>query len=155
MSATARRRSLPEQLGSLPDSLHPRDRVPRKVVRPNEEWIDVQNLSSRWFVIRIVQTHKGIPQKRTELTSGVFQLLLRTGRLDHFRQIRPHLQIGVTVVVASGRPLSSLTTAENRARHLEFPKLSSQRDQTISHSRSVRHCIQAVAQAQDRIQRNQ
>src|SRR5437016_14552207 len=99
-------------------------------MRADKQRIVVQKLSAGGLIIGIVQTHQGIPQEGSELAASLFQFGARTWRLDHFRQIGPHLEFGVTVVVKSCRPLTSLATGKNRTRHLELPKLSSQWDQS-------------------------
>src|SRR5271170_5147272 len=128
MGSAARRRSLAKHLRSLPDMFDARDRVSRKIVGADEKRIVMQNLRSRRFVIRVVQANQRIPQKWAQLAARLLHLLARTG-LYHPGQVRAHLQFGVTIVVDPGRPLRSLTAAENRTWHFEFPKLAGQRDQ--------------------------
>src|SRR5580704_1870839 len=127
MCTTACRRSLAKQLRSLPNMFDTGNRVSREVVGADEKRIVMQNLRARRFVIRVVQTDQRVPQKWAELAACLLHLLARTG-LDHSGQVRAHLQFGVTIVVDAGRPLRSLTAAENRTRHFEFPKPASQRN---------------------------
>ena len=58
-------------------------------------------------------------------------------------------------VVKTGRPLAALTAGKHGPGHLEFFKFSGQRNQPIAHCFSLRQFVQAVAQREQRVERNQ
>src|SRR5580704_6850705 len=90
--AAARRVAHPEQQRRLPDAFHSSDGVSSKVMRTNEKWVVVKDLSTWRLVVRIVQAYQGIAKKGSQLAARLRQLLRRSGRLNDLGQIRAHLQ---------------------------------------------------------------
>src|ERR1700719_489545 len=148
MRAAARRGAGPKQQRSLPDVFHSYEGVSGKVMRTNEKRVVVKDLSARRLVVRIVETYQGVAKKGSELAARLRQLRGRCGRLNNIGQIRAHLQFRVTVIVNPHRPLISFPGMENRLRHLTFPKLSSQRKQSICRVLHVSTVMQCVTEGQ-------
>src|SRR5260370_28464267 len=102
MGASARRRTLAKQLGSLPESFHSADCFPGEIVGADEEWIIVQSLRARRLVVGIVQANESISQKRCELATRLLNLRGRgCRRFEDFWYVLLHLHVGVMVVVDS------------------------------------------------------
>src|ERR1700722_9265460 len=80
MRASSRRRTLAEELWSLPECPHAGDGFSGKVVRTDEERIIVQRLSSRRLVVGVVQTNERISQERGELAARIVNLCARSRR---------------------------------------------------------------------------
>src|ERR1700733_1813249 len=97
-------------------------------MRAYKEWIVMEHLRTRWFVICIVQTNQRVSEERSDLTTRLGDLLTGRRRLDNLQQVGVHLQLSVPIVINSGGPLRTFATAENRTRHLELAKLARERD---------------------------
>src|SRR5271154_3428502 len=104
---------------------HAPDGLTREVMGTHKERIDMEYLGTRRLVIGIVQSHQRVPQEGRELTAGGFQLCRRVRLLDHLREVRVHLDLGMPLTVNTRRPLSFLALAENAAWHLKFPQTAS------------------------------
>src|SRR5580692_6721363 len=102
MRASTRRSPLTQKDGRLPERLDTGHRLSGKIVRADEERVVVQRLSTRRFVIRIVQTDETVPEKRREFPTRFINLCVRRlWRLENLGYIRSDLHIGVMVVVDS------------------------------------------------------
>src|SRR5207302_8764155 len=114
-------RTLATEFGGGPDGLDAGHRLRGKIMGADEQRIIVQGLRARWFVVGVIQTHKSIPQERSELTAGILELSPRSRvRPEHSRYIGSHLYVSVMSVVDLRRPFRSLPTGENGARHLKL-----------------------------------
>src|SRR5579863_9378767 len=103
MSAAPRRRSCPEQPRSLPKrSFHPQDGLAGEIVGSNYERVVVKSLSPGGLVIAIAETHQGVPKERSKFPPCCFQLCFGSRCLQNLRNIRPHFQFGMPIVVSSG-----------------------------------------------------
>src|SRR6266446_2041099 len=124
-------------------------------MRANEKGIVVENLGAGGFIVGVIEPYERVSQKGSELAAGFHQLLGRARRFDYLRQARVHLQFRMTVIVDSRGPFLSLTISENWLGHLEFPEFPGQRKQAIAGDGSLRDLTQAIAQGQERVERNQ
>src|SRR5579864_5239945 len=121
----------------------------------NKEGIVMKYLGARWLVIHVVQADERIAEERRELSTGLRQLLGGTRRADYFGDIRPHLQIGVAVVVDAGSPLVAFAVFEDGLRHFELTQFPGERYQPRTASLHLRYVMHAVAQCKERVQRHQ
>src|ERR1700733_3220553 len=120
-------------------------------MRTHKEWIVVQELGARRFVVGEIQTDQRVPEKRRELTASGFQLRRRARCFYYLGNVNVHLQLTMTVGIDPRRPFCLLALGEDGPGQLKFLEFISQGDQAAARRRSLRHTRKPVAQSEQRV----
>ena len=140
----------------LPHGVGAYDRDAEEVMGAHEEWIDVQELRSRWLVIGVVETNESIPQEGSELAAGGFELSTCSGSFDDPGQVGLNLQLGMMTGVDVGSPVDLFAGGKDLAGHLELAQFPSKREQVVGGLEiPFRHSIEAVAERKKGVEGDQ
>src|SRR5580700_7988151 len=107
------------------------DGQPREIMVANEEGIIVEHLSAGWLVVGIVQPYQGVSQECSELPASVGRFVRSARGLDDLSERSPCLQLGIAIVIKAAGPRRSFAIGKQRPRHLEFPQLVGQGNQSL------------------------
>ena len=121
----------------------------------NKERVVVNHLGAGRLVVGVIEAYQSVPQKGSEQGMRLGKFRRAGGGLDDFYQIGSHLQRGVAVAVNTRGKLGPLTLGKERLWHFEFPQLAGQREQRVGDFLPLGHLVEAIAQGNKSVQRNQ
>src|SRR5713226_7006120 len=108
----------------------------------------MEDLRAGRFVVRIVQTHQGVSDKRGELAPGNFKLRMSGWRLQHFCQVSSNLEFCVPAAVDCRGPFDLFIPGENLLWHLESVEIFGERHQSTADGRAVLHLPHSIAEGE-------
>src|SRR6202030_578151 len=124
-------------------------------VRSQEQGIIVEHLRSGRLVVRIIETHECVAQKRSQLATRRRQVGPRTRRLEDLGQVGSHLHGGMPDIVEPGGPFGSLARGKEGSRHFKLSQTPRQSNQGIGVDfLSLRHFVQTISQCKQRVDRH-